>query len=294
MSGDRLDIDVSLVRRLIADQFPRWEHLPIHAVEPGGWDNRTFRLGDDMSVRLPSAERYAAQVEKEHRWLPRLAPHLPVTIPEPIAMGAPVHGYPWRWSVYRWIGGETASVERIGDMTAFAETLAGFLRALWEVDTDDAPTPGAQNFYRGGPVATYDAETRHAIASLRDEIDARAVTSVWEAALASRWERAPVWVHGDVTASNLLVRDGGLSAVIDFGSSGVGDPACDLTMAWTFFTAESRPAFLATIAVDDRTWARARGWAAWKALITLADHRAAHAETSPAARHVLDEVSGGT
>ena len=272
MHADRMDLDAALVGRLIAAQFPQWAHLPIDPVEPGGWDNRTFRLGEHMSVRLPSAARYAAQVEKEHRWLPRLAPLLPLPIPVPLAIGAPAEGYPWPWSVYRWLDGETAAVAPIADLAEFASAVARFLTALQGIDARGGPPPGPHNFFRGGPVATYDAETRRAIATLDGEIDSAAATEVWERALASQWPGSAVWVHGDVSDGNLLVKDGRLAAVIDFGSSGVGDPACDLYLAWTFLEGESREAFRSALPLDEATWARGRGWTLWKGLITLAQH----------------------
>ncbi len=283
-------IDVSLVRQLIRAQFPHWAHLPIRPVEPNGWDNRTFRLGDDLSVRLPSGEWYALQVEKEQRWLPKLAPLLPLPIPVPLAMGAPACGYPWPWSIYRWLEGRYATIERASDLSRFATTLAQFLSALQRIDPTGGPPPGKHNFFRGGPLATYDSETRQAIAALGGRIEVDAATAVWEAGLAASWNGPPVWVHGDVAATNLLVREGRLSAVIDFGCSGVGDPACDLVIAWTFLSGESRQAFRASLPLDEATWARGRGWALWKALIILAKH----AETTPLeaarARRTVAEV----
>jgi aminoglycoside phosphotransferase (APT) family kinase protein len=263
-------IDSDLVSRLVAAQFPQWARLPVTPVEPNGWDNRTFRLGPDMLVRLPSAERYAAQVAKEQRWLPVLARQLPLPIPTPLAGGVPEHGYPWNWSVYRWLEGEPAETASIADPTEFAATLAHFLNALRQADAAAGPPPGAHNFYRGGSLTVYGQQTRDAIAALGDRIEVEAVTAVWEVALASRWQRPPVWVHGDVSAANLLVAGGRLSAVIDFGCSGVGDPACDLAIAWTMLSGESRQRFRAAVGLDAATWARGRGWVLWKSLITLA------------------------
>lgn len=284
----KLEIDVSLVRRLLV-QFPQWADLPVKRVEFDGWDNTTFRLGEDLSVRLPSAQAYAGQVEKEHRWLPRLAPLLPLPIPVPLAMGVPANGYPWHWSVYRWLEGENATIKSIADLQQFATTLAQFLAALQRIDPADGPPPGQHNFFRGGPLTTYDSETRDAIATLRGRIDADAVTAVWEAALRATWHGPPVWLHGDVSAGNLLVENGRLNAVIDFGCTAVGDPACDLTIAWTLFSGESRDAFREALPLDRATWARGRGWALWKGLITLVKHT-----TNPTkarnARGVIDEV----
>src|ERR687894_359133 len=270
MHTDKVDINVSLVRRLLATQFPQWADLPINPVEVGGWDNRTFQLGAQMTVRLPSAAPYALQVEKEHRWLPKLAPHLPLPIPVPLAKGAPTDDYPWRWSIYRWLEGETASVERIADLRQFATELARFLTVLQRIDAAGGPPPGRHNFFRGGPLTVYDAETRQALAALEGKIDTDAASAVWEAALTASWHGSPVWLHGDVAAGNLLVKGGRLSAVIDFGTSGVGDPSCDLAIAWTLFGGESRAAFRAALRLDEATWARGRGWTLWKGLITLA------------------------
>ena len=285
---DGVNIDAALVRRLVCAQFPRWAHLPVRQVEAGGVDNRTFHLGARMTVRLPSAAGYAPQVEKEHRWLPELAPLLPLPIPIPLAKGEPADGYPWRWSVYRWIEGETAATERIEDPVEFAGALADFLVALYGIDPAGGPRPGPHNFFRGGPLTVYDAETRRALAALEGAFDTAAAGAVWRAALAAGWRGPPVWFHGDVARGNLLVRDGRLAAVIDFGTSGVGDPSCDLAIAWTLFEGESREAFRAALRLDEGTWARGRGWALWKALITLAAPDGP--ETAEEARRVIHEI----
>ena len=290
MHTDEVATDVALVRQLLAAQFPHWAGLPITPAVPQGWDNRTFRLGADMSVRLPSAEGYTPQVEKEHRWLPILAPQLPLPIPVPLALGMPGEGFPWHWSIYRWLEGETASIERIDDINAFATELAHFLAALQRIDPTDGPPPGPHNCYRGGSLMVYDAETRHAIAALDGTIDTDAVTEVWETALQATWHGPPVWLHGDVAAGNLLVSDGRLSAVIDFGCAGVGDPACDVSIAWTLLGGASREAFRAALPVDDATWARGRGWALWKGLITLAGYINTDPVKAGEARRVIDEV----
>lgn len=262
-------IDVSLVRNLLTAQFPEWAALPMRPVHPGGWDNRTFRLGDDMLVRLPSAEPYAGQVDKEQHWLPRLAVKLPVAIPSPLALGRPAMGYPWRWSIYRWIEGEPATSARIDDMTAFGGDLARFLAALHAVDASEGPAAGRHNFHRGGLLSIYDAETRRAIAGLARKAEAKAATAIWEAAIATVWRKRPVWVHGDLAAGNLLVKDGRLRAVIDFGNLGVGDPACDLAIAWNFLGDACREVFDTALSLEAGDWTRGRGWALWKALITL-------------------------
>jgi len=205
-------------------------------------------------------------------------------------MGRPAAGYPWHWSVYRWLDGEIATVERIADLQQFAIDLAEFLVALYQIDATGGPPPGPHNFFRGGPLTVYDGETRQAIAALAGTIDTDAATAVWDAALAATWHGSPVWVHGDVAAGNLLVRDGRLSAVIDFGSSGVGDPACDLAIAWTLFAGNSREAFRAALPLDDATWARGRGWTLWKALITVAALPGTNALAASSSRRIIDDV----
>jgi aminoglycoside phosphotransferase (APT) family kinase protein len=282
-------IDAELVRRLIAAQFPQWAHLSIKPVEPGGWDNRTFRLGDRMSVRLPSAAAYVAQVEKEHRWLPEIAPHLPLPIPTPLAKGAPGAGYPWPWSVYGWLDGKPAKADLIVDLTRFSRALAGFLVALQRIDATGGPLAGQHNFHRGGELVVYDAQTRAALSTLGGRVDTAAIEDVWAAALHSEWQGKPVWVHGDMAWGNLLVQDGELYAIIDFGSSAVGDPACDLVIAWTQFFGESRQAFHAALPLDDETWARGRGWALWKALVIVAGHDSNQRDAEKSWR-VINEV----
>lgn len=262
-------IDPDLAARLVAAQFPEWSTLTVSPVAAGGWDNRSFRLGDDLLVRLPSAAGYAPQVEKEQRWLPVLAPHLPLPIPTPVAQGRPSEDFPLPWSVYRWIDGETAGARPPVDRERFAADLGAFLAALNRVPADGGPGSGPHSAYRGGPLSRWDAETRTSIERLGDGIPAKGATALWEAALAAEGDDEPRWFHGDVAAGNLLVRDGRLSAVIDFGCAGVGDPACDTVIAWTLFDGASRAAFRAAYPVSDDVWMRGRGWALWKSVITM-------------------------
>jgi aminoglycoside phosphotransferase (APT) family kinase protein len=287
---DRSSIDVPLARRLVDSQFPLWSDLPITEVEVDGWDNRTFRLGSELIVRLPSGDWYAKQVEKEQRWLPVLAPQLPLPIPSPVARGAPDKGYPYHWSVYGWLEGELASKAPIDDLGAFATTLAGFLNALGGIDASDGPRPGEHNFFRGGPLATYEEEALQAIEALGAEVPRDEVHRAWEDAMATSWQRAPVWLHGDVASGDLLVRDGRLAAVLDFGSSGVGDPACDVVIAFTFLSGASRDRFRAALDVDAATWSRGRGWGLWKALITLVGHLENDSPDAALARRDIEQI----
>ena len=288
----RDEIDAGLAARLVAAQFPQWADLPVTPVPLAGWDNRTFRLGEDLSVRLPSGAAYAAQVAKEQRWLPRLAGAVPLPVPSPVGSGVPGEGFPWPWSVYRWLPGEAAETAPVDEPEALARSLGEFLVALAAADAADGPAAGAHNFHRGGDLRVYDAETREVLRALEGRVDTVRARAVWEAALSSRWERPPVWVHGDVSAANLLVEDGRLSAVIDFGSSGVGDPACDTVIAWTYLEGPARVAFRAARGLDEDTWARGRGWALWKSLITIAGDPGDAAPAERTLRRVLDEHPG--
>ncbi len=295
MHADEVDTDASLVRRLLAAQFPHWADLRIEPVQSVGTDNAIYRLGDDMCVRLPRIHRAAPKVDKEHQWLPRLAPHLPLAIPVPLAKGKPAEGFPLSWLVCRWLPGENAAIGRIADMRQAAIDLAQFISALQRIDPAGGPTPDVHNNGRGAPLATRDAYTRAAIASLHNMLDTDAVTAAWEAALnAPVWNRAPVWVHGDLLPGNLLVERGRLSAVIDFGCLGVGDPACDLMPAWTLFSneseSESRDAFRATLPIDDATWARGRGWALSWALIFVPYYMQTNPVSVRIARRTINQV----
>ena len=283
-------IDAALARRLIDRQFPQWSDLPIESVELDGWDNRSFRLGSELTVRLPSGDWYAEQVAKEQRWLPVLAPRLPLPIPVPEAEGAPDEDFPYPWSVYRWLDGVPAATTPPADEVAFAADLARFLNALQAVDATGGPEPGRHNFFRGGPLSTYEDEALEAVETLGAEVPRDAVLRAWEDAMATTWDGAPVWFHGDVAVGNLLVRDGRLAAVIDFGSSGVGDPACDMVIAWTFLSGPGRERFRADRGVDAGTWSRGRGWALWKALITLPGHLDRDAPEAALARRDIERV----
>ncbi|MFJ2766307.1 aminoglycoside phosphotransferase family protein [Streptomyces sp. NPDC087300] len=286
----RAGIDAALVRRLVAVQFPQWSGLSVTPVEVDGWDNRTYRLGDDKTVRLPTAAGYVPAVDKENDWLPRLAPSLPVAVPPVLAKGEPGEGYPYPWSVRGWLTGETAARGHIDDLDQFAVSVAEFLLALQRCDTAGGPEAGEHSWYRGASLAHYDAETRRCLTALEGRVDTERAAAVWEAALAAEWDGPPVWFHGDIASGNLLVQDGELTAVIDFGTSGVGDPACDLVIAWGMFDGESREAFRRAVAQPAATWARARGWALWKALLVLSECVDTDEEKAGVNRRVIEAV----
>lgn len=290
MNYEPITIDVHLVHRLIAKQFPQWKDLPIKPVGNQGWDNRTFHLGKHMLVRMPSGTDYALQVEKEQQWLPKLAPLLPLPIPIPLAIGLPDNEYPWKWSINVFLPGNIASNALITNLSEFAKSLGQFLTALQHIDATGGPVAGPHSFFRGGPLTTYDAETRQALSILKNKIDVNTATEIWEAALATSWQGAPIWVHGDISTGNLLVQDGRLSAVIDFGQLAIGDPACDLAIAWTLFKDESREIFRSMLPFDTGTWARGRAWTLWKFLIVAAGLTDWNAMEASEPWRIIDEV----
>lgn len=183
MHPDEVNINIRLVRRLLATQFPQWARLPIEPVLPSGTDNALYRLGNEMVMRLPRRERPSQTLDKERQWLPRLAPHLPLAIPIPQAHGTPAEGYPFPWSVYGWLKGENATINSVTDMNQLATDLARFLTSLQRIDTTGGPPPGPHNFFRGAPLGTRDKATRAAIASLGRTIDGDVVTAAWDGAL---------------------------------------------------------------------------------------------------------------
>jgi len=291
LHAEEAHISSDLVARLLAAQFPRWAELPVEPVASVGTDHALYRLGAEMVVRLPRTRLASLQVEKEHRWLPELAAQLPLPIPAPLGKGATACGYPWPWSVYAWLDGETATLGRLADPCLAARQLGHFVAALHRVDPTGGPQPGEHNFSRGVPLGERDAATREAIAALGNAIDTVAITAAWQSALdAPAWERPPVWVHGDLSPANLLTKQGRLSAVIDFGGLGVGDPACDLIVGWNLFSGESRDAFREVSAADDATWARGRGWALSAALIALPYYLATRTVIVAGARRVIVEA----
>jgi aminoglycoside phosphotransferase (APT) family kinase protein len=287
----RLSLDVDTVRALVADQFPRWADLPVSPVPTPGWDNFTFRLADDMLVRLPSAAEYALAVEKEHRWLPELAEQLPVPTPEPLAQGMPGAGYPFRWSVYRWLRGEPAAPSTLTDPMGFAEDVTDFLLAMRGIDPTGGPQPGVHNWFRGGTLRTFDATARDALTRLDGQVDVALAAAAWGDSLEARWDGVDRWFHGDLAAGNLLLDRGRLAAVIDFGTCGVGDPSCDLAVAWTVLDLPGRRLLRDRLGIDAPTWARGRGWALWKTLSNLANDLEDEDEHSAGqSRRVVDAI----
>jgi aminoglycoside phosphotransferase (APT) family kinase protein len=285
MHTDEIETDVALVRALLAEQFPEWAELALEPVSTSGTVNALCRLGEDLVVRLPrNRGSRSGDLDRELHWLPVLAPLLPVAVPAPLARGMPANGYPWEWGVYRWIEGENPVPGEVAD--TLAEDLVRFVETLHRVDLAEGPPSG-----RGSSLAAFDEATRAAIAALEGELDTDAATAAWDAALTTPdWPHPPVWTHGDLMPGNLLVRDGRLTAVIDWGGVGLGDPAVDLMPAWNLLPAAERPAFRAALGVDDATWVRGRAWALWSGLVAQPYYK----DTNPAfvanARHTVGEI----
>ncbi|MFD7514829.1 aminoglycoside phosphotransferase family protein [Streptomyces niveus] len=279
-------IEVDLVRRLLDAQFPQWSGLGLVRLADGGSDHVIFRLGGDMAVRLPRGTWAAGQARKEHVWLPRLAPELSLATPVPLGLGVPGFGYPYHWSVARWLEGDVATADGFADPAGAAVQLADFLKGLQRI-----PVPDAGHGLSRWSLVGRDEATRTAIRASTGGVLADAMTRVWDAALAApAWDGAPVWFHGDFHTGNLLTVDGHLSAVIDFGGLGVGDPACDLMVAWTTLSAETRPVFRAALGVDDATWARGRGFALATGLNAYTHHGATNPRVAAQTRRQIDQT----
>lgn len=259
LHAGELELDDGVVRRLVDTQFPQWRSLPLRRFDSTGTVNAIYRLGDDLSVRLPRVAKWAEMVEREIRWLPVLAPRLPLPVPEPVGVGVPTVEFPLPWAVFRWLDGSPWRRDDVDDPSAAAETLADFVLSLERIDTSGAPRPLPGQM--GGPVRERDAVVRRALDAARSLIDTGPVRRAWEAVLdVPDWHGPPTWVHADLLPGNVLVRSGRLHAVIDFGIACAGDPAADAVAAWSLFDRSARRAFRSALGADDATWERARGW----------------------------------
>ncbi|MET7490146.1 aminoglycoside phosphotransferase family protein [Streptomyces sp. NPDC005538] len=286
-----MTIDSALVGRLLATQFPQWAQLPLTRLEVAGSDHVIYRLGGTMSVRLPRSDWADGEAAKQHLWLRRLAPLLPLPVPEPLGLGTPGDGYAWHWSVTRWLDGTTASAEGLADPERTAVQLADFLRTLYDIPAAGTLIPGAHPELARAPLADRDDATRAAIEAVDGVFDAAAMTEVWDNALrAPAWDREPVWCHGDFHTGNLLTTDGHLSAVIDFGGMGMGDPACDLVIAYTLLSTATRPLFRSALGLDDATWTRGMGWALATGLNAYTSHAATDPRVAQQTTRQLTEV----
>lgn len=270
LHDEELDTDPDLVRRLLHEQYPQWATLPVVPSQERGTDHAIYRLGDDLAVRMPTIHWAAGQPLKEQRWLPVVAPHVPLAVPVPLALGQPGAGYPYHWVVVPWLRGERATEEAIADPAALIAEIVVFTQALQSVDPTDGPAPIA----RDAALIHRDATVRTATEEARDLVDREAVLASWEASLtAEAWDGSGVWVHGDLAAGNVLSYKGRLSAVIDWGAACVADPARDVLCAWTFYGGRRASQFRVAFGVDDATWLRARGFALSGAIESLAYYR---------------------
>ncbi len=286
MHDDELLIDENLVRGLVAAQFPDWANLPLAVLTPSGTDNAMFSLGSDKVVRLPRTERTVANLTKECLWLPRLAKHLPIPIPVPISIGVPTDVYQLPWCVCERLPGLNLSIGRLDDLQQAARDMGEFVSALRQIDTADGPI-----CKRGMPLMTRDTETRAAIAATQTNFDPARATHIWEKALsAPNWTAAPLWIHGDLHSGNLLAEAGRISAVIDFGSAGIGDPAADLMIAWTLLDASAREVFRSIVLPDDDSWTRGRGWALTMGIVAYPYYKATNPTFAAIAKQTVDEV----
>ncbi|MDX2379871.1 MAG: aminoglycoside phosphotransferase family protein [Acidimicrobiia bacterium] len=292
MHADEIETDEELVRELLAGQFPSWAHLPVVRVESYGTDHDIYRLGNDLVVRIPRIASATAQAAKEGEWLPQLAPHLPLAVPDQVVRGRPTASCPHEWSIYTWLQGQNAN-GTIVDRDCAARDLAAFVRALRSIDTTGAHTRPAHA--RGSPLAELDDAVRRAIVDLADRIDASTVLRSWdESVTADLWSGGETWVHGDLLPGNLLVVDGRLSAIIDWGTLQVGDPACDLQPAWNVFSGPSRETFRRALDVDEASWLRGRGWALYQAISALAYYWNTNPGIIRQAHNALREVLGAS
>lgn len=295
MHAGEVELDASLVQALIAQQFPQWGELPVSRVQSAGTDNAMFRLGEKLAARLPRIDWAAGQIDKEWQWLLQLERYLPVPIPVPLAKGAPGIGYAWEWSVCPWLPGTNPVAEQ-RDETQIATGVAGFARALWKIGPAGGPR-ATSTYQRGVPLELRDTITRTAISQLdgMQLVDTTAVLAAWESALtAAPYEGEPVWIHGDLQAGNLLVQNGKLSGVIDFGCMGLGDPAVDCLVAWNFFSAPARAIFREALEVDEATWVRGRGWALSVALLALPYYKDTNPELAGTAQYTISQVLAET
>ena len=286
MHDGEAEIDAALVRRLVAVQFPDLAGLPVREVRSTGTVNAIYRLGDQLYARLPRVPRYVRALEREWRWLPELAPELTLRIPEPVALGQPAAEYPFTWAIYRWIDGHPYTDQLVEDERQAARDLARFVTELRRIPPlADAPAGGRR------PLAELDAATRTSITAAGDAIDGPAALAAWERALqAPAWEGRPGWIHSDLLRPNLLVGDGRLRAVIDFGSVGVGDPATDVIPAWAVFGRTGRQAFRAALDVDEATWTRARGIALHQAAALIPYYSVSNPAFAELGRRTVAEV----
>jgi aminoglycoside phosphotransferase (APT) family kinase protein len=287
-----MDITLELAKKLIVTQFPEYAELNVSEVEQQGLDNKTYRVGDDMLIRMPTAESYALKVPIEQELLPTLAKHLSIAIPAPIKMGKPSDDYPYAFSIYKWLDGSSANHVTLDEQSLenLAFDLATFLKELQAITDVEGPSPGQHNWYRGDHISVYDSGAREQIAKLADIIDSNSAIDLWDRACGTKWNKEPIWIHGDFAFGNILIKDNKLSGVIDFGGTAMGDPACDLVIAWTYLSGKARDVFITEMGLDEDIWLRARAWALWKATFELCNIADKNSPEALFQKKIIDEV----
>ena len=291
LHDDEVEIDVEVARALVADQAPDFAALPLRRVASGGTDNAVFRLGEELALRMPLTPGAVDGLRKELRWMPVLAPHVSVEIPEVVTTGEPSSDYPFPWAVVRWLAGEDASVAPFRSMDEAADDLGRFVHELQTIDPSDVAPPGSEGFSRGLPLAGRDDAFRSFLRQCEGLLDVRRVAEIWDDALAApEWDGPPVWLHADLLPANLLLREGRLAAVLDFGAMASGDPAYDITPAWHVLDAASRPAFLDLVGADEAMRRRARGLVVSGAVIAWPYYQHTNPTMVAVAQRGLDEV----
>lgn len=287
MHDNELTIDPPLVERLLSRQFPQWAAMPLQQIRSTGTVHAIYRAGDSISIRLPLLPEYESDVIGDWNWLPGFRSRLPVEIPEPLALGKPDDAYPLHWLIVRWIDGENATRATLRSLDSAAVTLGQFVTALRGTETRGK----RKHHYRGDPLRLRDELTRSAIREVGNEYAEPVLNRAWNRALtADEWGGEPKFFHGDLHSGNLIARGGTLSAVIDFGALGIGDPAVDGIAGWWLFDGSSRERFRESGEFDRQMWDRARGWALSIALIALPYYRNSNVEFAEMARRAIEGV----
>lgn len=269
--NDSCKININIAQRLIYEQFPEYKNLIIKEVEEQGHDNRTYRLGNDLLIRLPTDSHYALKVPKEQELLPQLGKYLSINIPTPVKMGKPSKSFPYPFSIYKWLDGKSINLLNLNtqELCVLAYDLAQFLKELQKINLVSGPKPGQHNWWRGDHISIYSKNAESQIKMLSDFIDTSKALNLLKEACATKWEKDPVWIHGDFAIGNMLAQNNKLAGIIDFGGMAIGDPACDLVIAWTYLSDDARILFINEMDMDDQTWLRSKAWALWKATFEL-------------------------
>ena len=283
---DEINIDIKLVKNLLSQQFSAWKNLNLELIKPEGTDNVMYRLGDDKVVRLPRRQISSLNVEKEINILPILKPHVSISIPEVLAVGKADERYPFSWLICSQLEGKNLDDKNKVDLHQAAIDLGHFVRSMQNIDSKNGII-----CKRGESISSRDHEVRRAIALSDQFFDTTLLTKLWSNVLqAPVWKGDPVWIHGDLHPGNLLVKNSKISAIVDFGLSGIGDPAVDLMVAWTLLTKETREIFRSIVRPDDATWERARGWALFLGVLGCYYYVESNPAFAAIAKKSVDEV----